>query len=293
MTPQPFTLDNLQRWMQSVITNLHGVTAGASSAEARSLIDIPSDALELVINPSRQQSSEERLSIYHRAYFARLLECLRDIFPMTARLLGEEAFDDLAVEYLQRNPSRSYTLGRLGDRFADFLAAIRPEDDSAVFADFVVDLVRLEWEINEVFDGPGMEDAKPFDPRAIQSASPDQWADVCLTPAPCLRLLSFRFPINDCYSRLRDEQEPALPELEETYLALSRRSFIVQRFPLGRAEFLALSTLVRGEPIGVALASALAGLDAADSPVELSPAIVHDWFQAWAQASFFAAARLP
>jgi len=94
MPEKPESLERIQRWMQAVIAHPDGVLRGADSLEARQHLEITADQIEQVIAPSRQLTGEERLAIYGRAYFARLLECLRSVFPCVAKTIGEEAFDE-------------------------------------------------------------------------------------------------------------------------------------------------------------------------------------------------------
>ena len=152
-------LAQIQRWMQSVIMNPAGVIDGIASADAQAEIDVSLAEVEMVIQRSAQQTSVERLQIYAGAYYARLLECLRAEFPVMVKAMGEELFDEFAVEYLRQYPSRSYTLDDLGTNFAKFLAVTRPtsatEDNS--WLDFLADLAKLEWNFAEVFDGGGAE----------------------------------------------------------------------------------------------------------------------------------------
>ena len=44
---------------------------------------------------SQALTALERLAIYGHAYYARLLECLREEFPVLKHALGEELFDEL------------------------------------------------------------------------------------------------------------------------------------------------------------------------------------------------------
>ena len=120
-TTTPHDLPVLQKWFQAVITNATGVTGGVASPEARSWIDISPGELEAVVLPSQKRTSTQRLEVYANAYFARLRECLKAIFPLFAQAVGDELFDQFALGYLQQYPSRSYTLNRLGDRCGDFL----------------------------------------------------------------------------------------------------------------------------------------------------------------------------
>ena len=126
------SLDQLQGWMQSVITHPAGIETGASSDSARTALGVEVDELDDVVCRSQRLSSADRLRIYGNAYFARLLECLRAEFPAMVKALGEEAFDGLAFGYLLEHPSQSYTLSRLAAALPEHLARTRPprEPDS-------------------------------------------------------------------------------------------------------------------------------------------------------------------
>src|SRR5438105_5881909 len=126
--PSPQPLDIVQRWMQAVIMHPDGVDAGLASEAAREHLDVAPENVEQVISRSAAQTSIERLSIYANAYYARLLECLGEEFPVLKKTLGEETFDAFAFDYLQRYPSQSYTLGKLGENFTRYLAETRPAD---------------------------------------------------------------------------------------------------------------------------------------------------------------------
>ena len=121
--------------------------------------------------------------------FARLLECLREEFPVLKHALTEEVFDTFAVGYLQHYPSRSYTLFDLGKNFPQYLADTSPSDDMedgplASWPDFLIDLATLEWTFNEVFDGPGAEGAPLLDGEALRGMSVDQMLDARFQCAP-------------------------------------------------------------------------------------------------------------
>ncbi len=119
-------LGKVQRWMQAVIMHPEGVEAGLDSSTARDHINVPPEQVEDVISRSKALSSVERLSIYANAYYARLLECLGEEFPVLKQTLGEETFETFAFAYLQTYPSQSYTLNQLGANFAAFLIETRP-----------------------------------------------------------------------------------------------------------------------------------------------------------------------
>lgn len=287
MPDESQSLAQIQRWMQAVIMHPDGVLHGADSAEARQHLDVAGQ-IEHVIAASQQMNGEERLAIYGRAYYARLLECMRSVFPCVAKTVGDEAFDDLALGYLQQYPSRSYTLDQLGREFPQYLEETRPDRDeqgrpTESWPDFLIELARLEWAIGEVFDGPGVEAAPLVSAEDLRAIPAERWPHARLVCAPCLRLLSLRFPLNDYYTALRDEEQPELPAPAETHLALSRRDWIVRRHALTRPQYALLSALLAGEPLSAAIQRAA---DASEDLEELALELQR-WFREWTAAGFF------
>ena len=292
-------LDRIQRWMQSVITHPLGVEPGIDSPAAHQQIPVTVESVEQVINRSRALSSVERLSVYANAYYARLLECLRDSYPLLVKSIGQEAFDEFAFRYLQSYPSQSYTLNVLGARFADYLESTRPQDDHssdlpAGWADFVIDLARFEWTVTEVFDGPGTEETGILTPEDLSQVQPAAWPEALLIPAPCLRLCQFRFPLGPYVTALRRGEQPPPPPAAESFMAVTRVDYRVQRYELDPVAYVLLAALAAGEPVGEAVARAAQRAASGDSEVasddELA-ARLHDWFRTWARDGFFIAVQ--
>ncbi|MEK6248829.1 MAG: DNA-binding domain-containing protein, partial [Planctomycetales bacterium] len=236
---EPFDLRQLQKWMQTVITHESGVTSGIESREARGEIDVSAEQVEQVISRSNKLTSIERLEVYGNAYYARLLECLGECFPALVNAIGEEVFNDFAFEYLQCYPSRSYTLDRLGDHFAQHLQETRPDADEngpgeVGWPDFLIDLVTLEWNIEKIFDGPGIENEKLLDLDHIQAVSAELWPQAVLQPVPCLHVFAFRFPVNTYFTQFRNDEQPDIPPPDDQFVALNRLHYVVRRFELDR-----------------------------------------------------------
>jgi hypothetical protein len=286
----PPDLSTIQRWMQSVITHPDGVAAGVASDAARQQIDLDAGSIESLIGRSQSQTSLERLQIYSNAYQARLIEVLKGEYPALVHALGDEAFIGLATEYLQAYPPASYTLSNLGRSFPDFLAQTRPEHDdedgSPDWADFLIDLARLERCYSEVFDGPGIEGQSFLQADQLRSLAPDEWLMTRLIPAPCLRLNAFRFAVHEYASAIRQNREAdddfATPR--PTFLAITRRDYIVRRASLPEPEYRVLSSLISGRTVGTALNVALANHP--DSCESLAQQ-VNLWFRHWSAVGYF------
>ena len=281
-------LASIQAWMQSVIMNPLGVVDGIDSADARAHIDVSPADVETVVERSSHQSSVERLEIYARAYYARLLECLQTEYPITVKLLGTEVFDEFGAEYLRRYPSRSYTLNHLGRDFPKFLAETRPTstDEDNSWLDFLVDLAKLEWCFSVVFDGPGAENEPLLAFDRIQGISAERWADARLAPVPCLQILKLDFPVQVYYRAIRDGVDAVPPAREPTWLAISRRNFVVRHYPLTPCEAEILGAILSGATIGEAI-RALIAQAALPADFDTFQADVQRWFREWTAEGFF------
>jgi hypothetical protein len=284
-------LSDIQRWMQAVLMHPGGAETGAASEAARRAIDVPPEEAERVVTRSHALTGLERLAIYNRAYYARLLDCLRESYPVLFRAVGEDAFGGFGLDYLQKYPSRSYTLNDLGASFPRYLRESRPADEPAPsWPDFVIELATLEWTYNEVFDGPGVEGRRLLRPDRLRAIPPERWPEARLVPVPCLRLLHLSYPVHLYYTAVRRRKEPEFPEPAETFLAVTRRRYVIRRYELSRPQFVLLEALTRGQPVGEAIA--LAGEIAGDH-VERFAADLREWFRDWTAERFFLGVELP
>ncbi len=297
---EPRQLDVVERWFQTVITHPEGVDEGVGSSQAQQLIRLGRDQLEQVILRSKKLTAAERVSIYANAYYARLVECLGECFPILKKALGEEVFGGFALEYLQRYPSQSYTLDRLGENFSRFLEETRPDrsDDGdrpakANWPDFLFDLATLEWTVAQVFDGPGIEHERILAAADLQALPAERFGQARLIPVVCLRLLTFRYPVNDYYTAARragENEQVALPDPSIEHVAITRRDYIVRRHTLTPPQRALLEALQTGVTVTEAISAAaeISQLEDDELAGELQ-----SWFRFWVAECFFQAVVLP
>jgi len=68
------------------------------------------------IKPNDRLSSFDRLEIYNRQYWFRLLSSMIEDFPGLRAVLGDRKFEAMSKAYLMDCPSQSFTLRNLGSR---------------------------------------------------------------------------------------------------------------------------------------------------------------------------------
>lgn len=234
MSDSELPLDSLQKWMQHALVFPEQVSSEQSYR---------------IVEASPRLNGAQRLAVYQRSYYARILKCIREQFPALCYALGEELFNDFAMEYFRERPPESYTLYDLGRRFPAFLDETRPDRDESgdnreAWIDFMVDLASFERQLFVMFDAPGHE-GKPF----AETADPDEK----LTLQPCFALGEFRYPVAWYYHEVRRNSAPGFPPQDQSLVALVRKDYITQTLPLTEPHFAFLSALDGGSSIDEAL----------------------------------------
>jgi hypothetical protein len=275
------SLAALQRWMLAAITRPtpRQILADTQSLPGEPPVDLPVDQ---VLRASRAQTADERLAIYQSAYFARLIEVMRELFPCLRQAVGDEVFDQFALGYLVAQPPTSYTLARLADRFVEHLAQSEPPD--APWAGFLSELAALERAIDETFDGPGPEDVPPLNWNPGQFPDP---ANLRLVPAIGWRLLAFQYPVSTYYTSWKKGEAAQWPAPQPQYVALQRRDYVVRRHELTSSQHAVLTRLASGMDLAGAL-DLLANDEHHPPP---SSADIQQWFTQWAASGFFAGVK--
>src|SRR5258708_1410674 len=77
--------------------------------------------VEKVIKANDRLTSFERLEIYNRVYWFRILSSLAEDFPGLRAVIGQRQFDKVIATYLRDCPSESFTLRNLGSRLEGWI----------------------------------------------------------------------------------------------------------------------------------------------------------------------------
>ncbi len=110
------------------------------------------DVADSFIKPNDRLTSFDRLEIYNRVYWFRVLDCLYDDYPGLRAVLGEKKFMALITAYLAKYPSASFTLRNLGSRLEKFIRE-EPRWVAPRFA-IALDMTKFEWAQVVAFDDP-------------------------------------------------------------------------------------------------------------------------------------------
>ena len=248
-----------------------------------------------IIKPNDRLTSFERLEIYNRQYWFRVLDGFSDDFPGLRAVLGDRRFDALAKRYLTDCPSRSFTMRDLGSRLESWLRKHPRHAPGRIR--LALDMVRLEWAEIEAFDGAS---EPPVTSAVLVGADP---AKLRLRLQPYIRLLDLHFPVDDLLlavkqdapsdiasnameERQKRKKVSAVARLKPTlvYLAVHRLENTVYFRRLEREEFTILNSLSQGRTLERAIDAAFR---ASKIPASHRASHVAAWFQNWSSLGWF------
>jgi hypothetical protein len=232
-------------------------------------------AAEAWVKPNDRLSSFERLEIYNRQYWFRVLASLGEDFPGLRAVLGRPRFERLIRAYLAECPSRSFTMRNLGSGLPAWLAANPRWSDPR--GPLALAMARLEWAHIEAFDAAALP---VFAPAAVDGATR-------LFLQPHLRLLQLAYPVDELLLQVRGKaaRKRAAPAPEELFLAVHRHDQSVYYKRLQPEAYRILAALQSGAPLGDALEAGFTGSALAEAE---RPAFLREAFHDWASFGWFA-----
>jgi hypothetical protein len=216
-----------------------------------------------LVKPNSRLSSLERLEIYNRSYWSRVLDALGEDFPGVRAVVGAKRFEQIRRRYLDDCPSESFTMRNLGRH----LAAWMERNRALVGANYeiAVDMARLEWAEIESFDSAEQERLGPAEIAALETTS-------TLQLQPFVRVMQAGCEVDTLLLEVRDSMKrrggaaravtqtriARARAMEPVYLAIHRYELVVHYKRLDGEMFRLLEMLGRGATIGDAIESAYA-----------------------------------
>jgi hypothetical protein len=191
----PTNLNKLQSLLYRLITAVSGVTEGLAAER-----DLGAGGIGAVVLGDDRLSTEARVDIYANMYFYRILDALREDFPATLAVLGDDNFHNLVTGYILEYPPTEPSISHCGRFLADYLRD-HPMRDRAPF---VADLAKLERSIAEVFQG---RDATSLNPDSLRAIAPGEWPAMKLSLHPSTQILALEWRVSELVRAVEEHRE--------------------------------------------------------------------------------------
>ena len=195
--------------------------------------------------------SQPGFDVYRNTTPEALIEALRGNYPVSAEIVGDEAFAVLAFEYAREHPPRDPVLIRYGERFADFLAA----QDWIGELPYLPDVATLERLWSEAHLAA---DAEAMDLADLAEIGAEGWMAMRLALHPAARVAWLGTPAMTIWQAHRAEGgfETLAPEWRPEGALFTRPRDEVRAFTIDPPAHRLLAGLRIGERLGEAAAAA-------------------------------------
>jgi len=209
-----------------------------------------------------------RLRVYRNAYRVRLVDALKDTYPVLFKILGDEVFESLGDAFIDAHPSVHRSIRWYGRELSDFLAQRPPYAEQPILAE----IARFEWTLSEVFDAA---DAAPVGRDALLAVDPEIWDQLGFVFHPSLRLLNLAWNTVAVWQAMSRDEDPPQPEAGETPIPwLLWRRDLTNRFrSLDAAENASLEAGLSGKRFGEICAVLRAWLPEEEIPLRAATLI--------------------
>jgi hypothetical protein len=287
-------LESIQREMATAVMQPLTADEGMQSnaPDGRAMTDLAAS----FIAPNSRLNAFERLEIYNKQYWYRVLGALAEDFIALRAVLGSRRFAELSVAYLAQHPSRSFTLRNLGSHLPEWLAD-HPEFCGRRHA-LAVDIAKIEWAFVVAFDSAEQTPLTLHQIAALDASSR-------LALQPHIELMALNYPAENLVLELHqrdkrqaseagvdlDEEDlpPAkLPRLrrKQAFLAAHRVDLSVYYLRLQREAFEVLSSLHNGATLAEAID---AGFSGSNIPDARRAGQLQQWFAQWSELGWICA----
>jgi len=254
------------------------------------------EAAEAIIKPNDRLTSLQRLEIYNRQYWFRVLGSLNEDFPGLQAILGERRFEKLCQAYLIECPSRSHTLRDLGKRLGSWLK--KNPEYAGRHLQLALDMANLEWANTESFDA---EEHQSVTQDELLDQAPSELR-LCLQPY--LRLVATSYPVDDIRIAVKDgitwtlgssnavqssrgksvKHSFAGIKPEPIHIAVHRQANTIYYKRIDPEAHRLLAALGRGRNLLQAIESAFKG---SAIPAKDRAAYIHEAFAHWMELGWF------
>lgn len=178
----------------------------------------------------------QRLEIYANGYFRRLFECLKEDYPATLAVIGEDAFRILVSAYLAEHPSDSPSVFGVGRLLPEFII----RHPVTLNRPFLGDLARLERTLIEVFHAT---DAPALGAMDLQRVPAKAWPALRLSLHPAVAMLDCGWPVDGLLESVGCERDGAPLERGPVTIVVWRQNDEVYRRRVDRPERTALALI--------------------------------------------------
>ncbi|MCI5058564.1 MAG: DNA-binding domain-containing protein [Flavobacteriales bacterium] len=208
----------------------------------------------------------ERFKIYSNNIFASLKNVLKDDFPISKRVLGEQKFNQASFEFVRNFPPTSGCLLNYGEKFPRFLGIFFPT------ILYLQDIAQIEWAKKEIYY---KSNSCPLDPMVLSSIPSDEYTDLTFEFPEATFFFESVFSLQEIWE---DPEKEKNLKLTPSYSLIIRPRYKIQHYWLSEEEFSFLKALYEKKTLGEAYERAAELNPKFDLSKTLESALTREYF---------------
>lgn len=198
------------------------------------LLDNSSSDIIERIESSPQRSAEQRMTYYGVGYVLRLKEALSTDYERLHGYLGDELFENLMQQYIDRYPSQHPSLRYFGQHMPTLVEQLEPFDQLPE----VAEITRIEQAFANSFDAA---DRPCVSVNELATLEPEAWASFTLNFHGAVQLLAQKTNSFQIWKALSNEETPPQKENSDTTWLIWRQNLVSRYRALEKPELAALT----------------------------------------------------
>ena len=147
--------------------------------------------------------NSHRLKVYQRSYRNRIINVLKKDYSLFTQLMGDKKVRDIFSNYLDKYPSREFSLSEIGRSFPEYIQKTQSD-----YPEIIPDLVQLEWLLHSSF-------YREYDPLQQTTAYPivliDEESNTHFSLHPSVQTQWSHWPIVKIYQDKELDKKKLLP----------------------------------------------------------------------------------
>ncbi len=218
-------------------------------------------AAPAVFASKRPQRADIAFAVYRNNVWSGWIDAVRDVYPVTAKVIGEQAFAVAVRNFAAAHPPKHALRSQTGDAFAGFLRSWPPAQNLP----YIADLAALEKARADAFAAADAQPLKPADLASTKSDEKNYFPRLRLRLHPSLCWLEAGWPVDALWqAHQQKEFAPMTITQESAAILIARPRFEVMMARAQRGAGAFFTACAAGRPLAAALAAALdenAGFD--------------------------------
>ncbi|MDR3492364.1 MAG: DNA-binding domain-containing protein [Gammaproteobacteria bacterium] len=183
---------------------------------------------------------ENRLSIYHQAYYLRLQEALQQDFKVLTQMLGRDEFNQFTRNFIVKYPSHFRSIRWYGKKLSEFMG-----ENS--LPEYLIEMAEFEWLLTESFDAA---DSVTMTIEDIALIPAQRWSELTFAVHPSLRRMACHWNTIPVWLSYQEEDFSLESQRNISTCIVWRSQYEVQFCALTVDESYMLEMMINGNNFG-------------------------------------------